>query len=381
MIVLKISNLKVVSFVLNNFTNDSRVLKEARSLQNNGYDVTVVALHEKPLAEREQVENFQVHRIKLKTRPWPKYKPIQLIKYFEFIWKAVKLYKKADILHCNDLNALPIGVLVKKFFNKNAKIVYDAHEYETEKRELAGLQKIVNRFLELNFIKYADRVMTVSDSIANEYARLYGIEKPSLVLNCPLLENVSKQNKFRESLGIREDQTIFLYQGGFLTGRGIGLILDAFAGIDSDKNVIVFMGSGPLERKIKAAAEKYPHIFYHPSVSPDVLLAYTSSADFGILFYENTCLNHFYCSPNKIFEYLMAGLPVIVSNLFEMKRLVESHGFGIVANEDTTQFLRTAIDQILIMDYDQLVENVNLAKNMYNWENQEKTLLNVYTNL
>jgi len=163
----------VVSIVLNNFKNDSRVLKENISLQNAGYKVKVIALHEKPLAEFEVVQNIQVHRIKLKSRAWSKNKAIQLLKYFEFIFRVVQQYKDSDILHCNDLNALPIGYIIKKFFNQNIKVIYDAHEYETEISGLHGIQKTITKKIEKFLIKYADAVICVSDAIANEYVKLY----------------------------------------------------------------------------------------------------------------------------------------------------------------------------------------------------------------
>jgi len=122
---------KVVSIVLNNFKNDSRVLKENISLQNAGYDVQVVALWEDGVKEQEIIQNIPVHRVKLKSKNWSKNKFVQLIKYFEFLYKASREYKNTDIIHCNDLNALPVGVIIKKFYNKNIKIVYDAHEHES----------------------------------------------------------------------------------------------------------------------------------------------------------------------------------------------------------------------------------------------------------
>ena len=123
---------KIISIVLNNFKNDSRVLKECISLQNAGYDVKVVALHDEGQKEFERIQNIPVHRIKLRSRGWSKNKIIQLFKYFEFIYRVVKEYKDSDIIHCNDLKALPIGVLIKKFYNKNVKIVYDANENYVE---------------------------------------------------------------------------------------------------------------------------------------------------------------------------------------------------------------------------------------------------------
>ena len=89
----------------------------------------------------------------------------------------------------------------------------------------------------------------------------------------------------------------------------------------------------------------YKNIYFHKAVSPDVLLDYTSSADFGISTIEDSCLSYRYCLPNKMFEYLMAGIPVIVSNLYEMKRLVESNMVGTVAKENTSDVLKEAIKE------------------------------------
>lgn len=372
---------KVTSIVLNNFKNDSRVLKENISLQKAGYEVQVVALHEEPLAEFEEVQNIPVHRVKLKSRGWSKNKVIQLLKYFEFIYKVVKQYKQSDIFHCNDLNSLPIGVLVKKFFNRDAKIVYDAHEYETELNGLKDVQKKLVKWLEKRLIKYADKVITVSDAIADEYVRLYYIEKPALVLNTPPYKVIKKKNIFRETLCIKEEQTIFLYQGGLSRGRGIEILLEAFKSLQNTNAVIVFMGYGPLESLIQVASKEYKNIYFHQAVAPDVLLDYTCSADFGFLFYENTCLNHYFCSPNKMFEYLMAEIPVIVSNLYEMKRLVESNKIGTVAKENTPDGLKEAIEEAVRLDKQELQANIQKLKNIYNWEEQEKILLEVYRNL
>ncbi|MDQ7047713.1 MAG: glycosyltransferase [Sulfurovum sp.] len=373
---------KITSIVLNNFKNDSRVLKENISLQNAGYEVKVVALHEEPLKEFDEVQNILVHRIKLKSRNWSKNKFVQLFKYFEFIYKAVKGYKNSDIVHCNDLNTLPIGVIIKKFFNKDLKIVYDAHEYEINDVPNESKYKIkIKYFLERFLIKYADKVIIVSDSIANEYVKLYNIEKPALVLNTPSYQEIEKKNIFRETFGIKPEQTIFLYQGGLSKGRGIEILLEAFKTISDEKVVIVFMGYGPLEALIQEVSKEYKNIYFHKAVSPDVLLDYTSSADFGISTIEDSCLSYRYCLPNKIFEYLMAEIPVIVSNLYEMKRLVESHEIGIVAKENNSNGLKIAIEEAVKLDKDKLQINIKKLKTIYNWEEQEKVLLKVYKDL
>lgn len=373
---------KVISIVLNNFKNDSRVLKENISLQKAGYEVQVVALHEEPLAEFEEVQNIPVHRVKLKTRGWSKQKLIQLIKYFEFIFRVVKQYKTSDILHCNDLNALPIGVIIKKFFNKDAKIVYDAHEYEINDVPNQSQRSIkIKYYIEKFFIKYADKVITVSNAIADEYVKLYGIEKPALVLNTPPYKEIKKKNIFRETFGIQENQTIFLYQGGLSHGRGIEILLETFKTIDDENAVIVFMGYGSLENMIKKTSKEYKNIYLHQAVSTTALLDYTSSADFGISTIEDSCLSYRYCLPNKLFEYLMAEIPVIVSNLYEMRRLVKINRIGIVAEENTPQGLKKAIKEAVKLDKEELKTNIQKVKTIYNWEEQEKVLLNVYKGL
>ena len=405
---------KVISIVLNPFTNDSRVLKENITLLNAGYDVEILALFKDGidgLKEQEDVQGINVRRlrrnpmtnIKTKTTQKENIKNEGRIKWFvrvtfNIIKKVLKLFgvnlslyklfiqfakeaKGADIIHCNDLYTLPMGVIVKKFYNKDVKIVYDAHEFETEVNGLKGRKKLFKKILEKLTISYADKVITVSDAIANEYAKMYNIEKPALVLNTPNYQKIDKKNIFREELGIKDNQTIFLYQGGFSKNRGIEILVDTFKNIKDPNSVIIFMGYGPLEDFVQESAKEYNNIYFYPAVTPDVLLDYTCSADFGILFYENNCLNHYYCSPNKMFEYLMAEIPVIASSLYEMKRLVENNSIGIVANENTSEGLQDAIENAVVLDKVVLQENIQKVKKVYNWEEQEKVLLDVYNGL
>jgi glycosyltransferase involved in cell wall biosynthesis len=373
---------RVLNLVLNNFKHDSRVLKESIALTHHDFDVAVVALHENLLAEREIVHDISVHRIKLISRGWPKIKAVQILKYVEFVIRVLSAYRRFDIIHCNDLNTLPVGVLIKLASLGNARLVYDAHEYEINQvPNQSELSIKCAYFLEKHLIKYADRVITVSNSIANEYQRLYGIPKPSIVLNCPPFYEAKKTNHFRKKLGIRDDQIIFLYQGGLNPGRGIEVLLDAFGRLQDDKNVIVFMGYGSLERHIQQNADRSQTIFIHPAVSFNVLLGYTASADYGISVIEDVCLSYRYCLPNKLFEYLMAGIPVIASNSVEMARVVKEYQIGVVADENTCTGFLDAFKRILAMDYKQLIANVNEARRVFNWEEQEIILLGAYNEL
>lgn len=112
-------------------------------------------------------------------------------------------------------------------------------------------------------------------------------------------------------------------------GRGIEILLEYFEKHETNGNVLVCMGFGEFEDLVKSKAKISNNIFFHKAMPHDIYLNYTSSADYGIAFIEVCNLNTRYCLPNKLFEYLMAGIPVITSNSFEMKKLVEQEKVGV----------------------------------------------------
>jgi len=382
--------IKVANIVFNPFTNDSRVLKESISLANGGFEVEVVAHSDKGLEQEEIINNIKVKRFNYLNRKSTTSNIAKLKVYLSWIKEVSSYVKDFDILHCNDLNTLPIAFIVKKFFNKNIKVVYDAHEYETQMNQLNKITKPIAKFSERFLIKYANRVITVSESIANEYVRLYNIKKPTLVLNTPPYKEVEKKDIFRQKFNIKKEQNIFIYQGSLSKGRGIEILLDTFKQLSptqitnnqyTNTPVIIFMGYGSLEDTIKEYAKEYNNIFFQEAVSPDIVLDYTSSADFGISTIEDTCLSYRYCLPNKMFEYIMSNIAVIVSNLPEMKKIVKSYKVGVVAKENSIEGLKEAIKEAQKLDKNELQSNLQELKTIYNWQNQEKKLLELYKEL
>ena len=158
-------------------------------------------------------------------------------------------------------------------------------------------------------------------------------------------------------------------------------MIQVFESFKSDDNVLIFMGFGQLESLIKDKARVSRNIFFKHSVSSDILLEYTSSADYGISFTEDSCLNHRYCLPNKLFEYLMAGIPVLVSNLYEMESLVEKYQVGIVSGSNSVQGFTKAVEESLNQDYLRMVENVKKTRKRFCWEEQEKKIIKIYKEL
>jgi glycosyltransferase involved in cell wall biosynthesis len=373
---------KVISIVLNNFVNDARVLKEAVTLLSAGYEVTVVCLHDEGLPITEVKSGVNVQRIKLLSRSLPKSNFFWGIKYLEFFFKAFFRFFRGDVIHCHDLNTLSVGYFIKFFRRKRVRLIYDAHEFETEQHENPG--KVMYKltvWLERILIKPCDAVITVSKPIAEAYAKRYQIPEPELILNCPPYQQIDPRNHFRNLFNINEETKILLYQGGLSTERGIENLLEAFHQMNDPGLALVVMGYGPLEGLVTEYSQKNNRIFLHPAVGQDVLASYTSSADFGLLFYENTCLNNYYCMPNKLFEYLMAGVPVVVSPLFELRRLVETYTLGVVSEDSSVEAIHDAMLDVLDFDlhtFKQRVEEFNIH---YNWEQQARKLTALYAKL
>lgn len=367
---------RVLSMVLHSFETDNRVLRACMSLAKAGYEVKVAALHEHGLSQSETIGPIEVERVRLWTRDWSKWRPVLVLKYFEWAARVAWRFRKYDILHCNDLNTLPAGVLIKILSLGRARLVYDAHEFESDhgssqsRWSIAALQ-----VLEGTLIRFADEFITVSAGISDEYRRLYGIEAPSIVMNCPRYQKPKNADRFRKRFGIRPDQTIFLTQGWLRPNRGIECMLETFSQMVDDKNVLVVMGRGHLGALVEDYAGRFSNIYLHPVVPPEDVLIHTVSADYGVALIKGTSFSYRHCLPNKLFEYVMAGLPVIVSNLPEMKRVVEGMEIGVVCQESTPRALAKAIDELKNMDRTKLERNLEAARARYCWEAQEKVWL------
>ena len=372
--------MNVLFLLRNHFTVDSRVLKEARSLVRSGHNVTVRAVRDESLPLHEMLDGIHVERLTFSPSArkafWAK-----ILTYIRFGINAFRGAKAFDVVHCHDLDTLPIGALLKGT-HKNLRLIYDAHEHETEVGfHVQGLIKIFYQITERLFIRCADAVITVSESIANDYVRLYSIEKPHLIMNCPPLSTPHKTGYFRDKFSLREDQIIFLYQGGLFQHRGIEKIIQAFQAMPDDSRVLVFLGYGPLGDDILKISQESERIFLHEAVAPDVLLRYTASADVVLCTIENQNLNYYYCLPNKLFEYIMAGLPVVISDFPEMRKVVDEFGCGIKVNEISAPAIQSAVSTLERQKINAMAQGTLPAREKYCWAYQEQRLLEIYAAL
>lgn len=372
---------KIANIVLNDFTNDNRVLKTSESLFNSGHSVEVFALggNDRPCRE-EIAEGLFVTRISLLTRSLPRYKVFQIFKYLEFLLRVSCKVFSFSAIHCNDLNTLPCGVIVKLISLGRKKVVYDAHELEVGRQNLGKIEQVVAKVIEGALIPWVDVMLTVSKSISEEYKRIYNLSKlPEVILNCPRYTTIKKNNLFREMYPRIGDRKIFLYQGALTSGRGIDRLVSAFNKPEMQKFVIMFMGYGPLASELEGLARFSGNIFYHPAVAPKKLLRYTSSADYGVSLIEDTCLSYRYCLPNKLFEYLMADIPVIVSNLKEMKQFVLENKVGTVVRDTSVESMISSVKGIC--EHPGFDKNIQVIKKIYCWETQEVKILELYSTI
>lgn len=365
---------KIISLVLNSVTHDSRVKKTANTLSSFGR-VSVVGfryhIEDSPVLDKG---SFVIDRCVLynKSKLGVRKKFSQLSATIRIFFYVLRRYRDADVVVCNDLETLPIGIALKYIRNKELRIIYDSHEYQAETKWQSPIRKRFTRAIERWAIRHADASVVVSPSIANEYSRIYQMDPPFVVMNCPMLSRVQRTGRLREALGISESSLIFLYQGGLSAGRGIEVTVETFRRLEGRDCIAVFMGYGPLESWLQSVERECETVRVMPAVPPEEVLEYTSDADFGLCLIENVCLNYYYCLPNKLFEYLMAGVPVVVSNLYELERFVRLNGVGVVATSDDVRGIRKAIDDALLLDRVELNGRIDSIRPSLSWESQEE---------
>ncbi len=281
------------------------------------------------------------------------------------------------ICWCNDLGGLQVGVALRLLVGKRVRLVYDSHEFAINDRPGEGRARIFLKWVaEKACIRFADEVICVSPRIAEEYERLYDIPRPTLVLNCPpWVPRPPRTDLIRRNLGLRDDQRVFLYQGGLVQGRGLGTVMSAFEMRRDDAAVAVLMGSGSMEEEIRERAAACPSIRYLPAVPVGQLLPWTASADYGLCFTEDTCLSYRWCLPNKLFEYVMAGIPVVASDTPEVARFLEETGVGTVVRSGGAPALAAAVEDLLARGPASDPHAQEAVRARYCWERQAEAVV------
>jgi len=368
---------KVCMIAFSNFIHslDGTKIRIAKSIADAGYDVTVLAIKDDKTKSREIIDGIKVSRIDGRNRP---------IKFLKILFSALK--QKPDIYHSFDLKTLPLAYFVSRI--NRSKLIYDSRELYVESMRDEELPKVYKRIMtsvERFLIKRVDGIIVVSDSIADILVKRYGIERPTVIFNCAPYKEYRRTTIIRDLLNIKDDKRIVLYQGLISRGRGLENLVSAARYLDNA--VVVLIGDGNLKgeliRKVKEE-DLEEKVKFIDAIPYKELLDYTMSADLGVHPVQNTCLSYYYGAPNKLFEYLMAGLPVAVSNFPDMRRIVENEGVGETFDPEDPKDIARVINNILNDEkkYNRMRRNaLKIAKERYNWEMESEKLLKIYESL
>ena len=364
---------RVILSVTEDLYTDQRMHKMSLFLHKKGFDVTLVGrcYGDSPVLEPRP---YKTKRLRLLFR-----RSALFYAEYQFRLFLYLLFHKCDILVANDLDTLLPNYLVSKWRKK--ELVYDSHEYFCG--ELSVVSKPISykvwHGIEKHCFPKLKRVITVSQSIVDQYEKEYGI-RPYLVRNIPPANSFSV-NVTRQSLGMPEDKTILIMQGNSINEcRGGEEIVQAMALLPDCHLFIVGSGSIiPKLQEMTAALHLEDRITFKPRQTPENLFNYTALADIGLSLDKDVSANAHFSLPNKIFEYINAGTPLVVSDLPERVRIVKEYNVGLVAASVTPEAIAEAVkslaDPALLA---QCQENCKTAAQELTWENEEKVLEAVY---
>ncbi len=357
--------------------SDSRILKEMRAAESSGYTVYGIGIELSEGAKNVDDGNLCIKTLKIKSRSFTFLPKVarHALTFLEFFFKAFlhSLSLRPALIHANDTLVLPIAALIKVC--SRARLIYDAHELESNRN---GLSKTLGAFIkvvERIFWPFVDGLIVVSPSIKNWYLTHIGEKKSEIVLNSPFFENTGSGAKLylRSSFNIPDSAMVFIYIGILGQGRGIDLILDAFRG--SEKAHVIFLGYGDYWERLEGIAKSEPNIHLHKAVEHNKVVEIASSADVGLCLVQNVSLSDYFCLPNKLFEYAFAGLPVLASNFPDIRKVVEDYSLGRCVDL-MPESIREGI-QWFVDDHGN-VKKPDADIKALSWQEQERKLVEFY---
>lgn len=310
--------------------------------------------------------------------------------YYDY-YRKTKVYwneEPSDIYHAHDLNAILSASKAAK--RHKSKLVYDSHELYTHRNKpikSSKLYRYLTERFEKKHIRRAKKVITVSESIADYLKERYKIERPIVIMNAPSQVKVHEEGKsLRQELSISEDQKLAIYCGGITFNRGLEKLIESLTLMPDVYLVMMGYGLPEYLEKLQNIANKNNvagrFSFYGP-VQPHEVTSYTASADVGVAPIQNACLSYYYCAPNKVFEYIIGGIPVVASNFPDLSKIVQENEIGFVFDPEDIKSIADSIHKIFEDKdrYDQMKLNTEKATNKYNWEIEEQKLLTLYKSL
>jgi glycosyltransferase involved in cell wall biosynthesis len=374
----------IVISATSDIATDQRIIRASKTLFAEGYKVTVVGrLLNNSLPVK--IEGVSVVRKKLVFNNGPLFYAFYNIRLFFYL-----LFHKYDILLANDLDTLPANYIASKI--KKCKLVYDSHEYFTGVPEIQN-RKIVKSIweaIEKYCVPKTSAMYTVNESIANLYRKKYGREV-SVVRNVPdIIDPVifqSHETKVvqRKKLGLPITKSIVVMQGaGINIDRGAEEAVEAMRYLKGV--VLLVIGGGDVLHLLKNLVQKYALngcVIFYDKMPYEKLLQYTSASDIGLTLDKDTNINYKYSLPNKLFDYINSGIPVLATQLPEVQKIIDKYEIGMFVNNHNPEHIADKIKEMLTLEerIDKWKNNLVIASQELNWKKESAVLLNIFKNL
>ena len=364
--------MRIIVLVSNDVQHDQRVAKVCNTLHEMGHEIIVLG---RRLKESQDVHRpYRVVRLRLLFRTGFLFYGALQWRFFYYL-----LFHRADVILANDLDTLLPAYLVAKM--KGSALVYDSHEYFTEAEGLTGrpFPKRVWEKLEAWIFPKLKHVYTVNDSIASIYHKKYGVDVRVIRNVPPLLEETSLLS--RAELGLPESVPIVLLQGAYIDpDRGGMEAVQAMEWLTDA--VLVVVGDGRDIARMKQEAQRpelVDRVCFFPKQPIERLRAYTRQASIGLSLDKPAHLNYLYSLPNKLFDYIHAGLPVLISNLPETSRVVREWGVGEIIDISEPKIIAARLKEMLHGNQlKRMQEACGAARLVFNWQQESKILLDIF---
>lgn len=368
---------RAIVSVINDLSTDQRVHKVCSFLTDQGYDVLLVgrkkrdsvALNQRPYSTKRMVLLFE--------------KGALFYAFFNLRLFFFLLFRKSQLLVSNDLDTLLPNVLIARF--KRVPLVYDSHEYFTEVPELLSrpkVRRIWERIEQYAFPKLKT-VYTVNQSIAGKYHQKYHVPIQVVRNVSPLWKPTNIPSK--SELGIPENKHLLIMQGaGLNIDRGVEEAIAMMHYLND--TVLMLVGDGDIipamKQRVEAEQLTEKVLFFGKRPYAE-LMVFTFHADLGLSLDQPTNPNYEFSLPNKVFDYMHAGTPIICSDVVEVANLVKQHDLGLVLTDYAPEHMAQLIGHLL-SDTDrmhQLKLNCEKAALIENWEKETETLQRIYANV
>jgi len=377
---MTLDGLRITMLVTNDVARDARVLKEAASAAEAGAAVTVVGV-----GNGEDGSDDEVYRVRLIKPSPPSAHPLWPLRVTRNLLSERRLddrlvsaaiESQPQVIHSNDLDTLHVGAEVSS--RTGARLVYDAHELFAETAGRRWWRRELLRMRERRHISAADRVLTVNPLIAELLQQRHRLaEKPLVVYNGPsaCLDRPSPDNT----------PVRLLYQGAFHPNRGLEALVSSMDPL-RDTCELVLQGWGTLEDELRGIVQRRRLdrvVHFRPPCPPHEVVRQAALCDVGVIVHKADSLNNKLSSPNKLFDYMGAGLAVLASDLPFLRSVIEAERCGALfdpaVDGSIAETVRTlAADPIALR---QMKRNSAAACSKFAWSEQERVLVGVYEQL